>query len=315
MRVLIVDDDPNLRHLLTVQFRRAGYEPVEARNGQEAWDLWQKDPIRLIVTDWMMPDMNGAELVRHIREASATTGYCYIIMLTAKAGKDDLLTGLEAGADDYQTKPFEWHELRLRAGIGKRILELQERLIDARHQLEVLAMHDALTNLLNRRAIHSHAESELNHAYRQAYPLSLILLDIDHFKSVNDHFGHGVGDLALQFVANTLMQNKRPYDWAGRWGGEEFLLVLPRTTAHDASRVVAERIRLSITSQQLALPEGTPLALTVSLGVSGATGQPAQLLTINQLLQQADEALYYSKQTGRNRVSVYGSFTFPADSE
>jgi two-component system chemotaxis response regulator CheY len=304
MRVLIVDDDSNLRRILSLYLGHAGYEVMEAANGQAAWELWQNDPIRLIVTDWMMPVMDGQELVRRLRAASTAAGYCYIIMLTARTSKGDVVLGLESGADDYLTKPFDSREFRARVGIGQRILDLEGKLKDARHQLEILAMHDGLTNLLNRRAIHAHAESELSLANRQGAPVSLLLLDIDHFKLVNDHYGHAVGDQALRYVADLLLQKKRPYDWAGRWGGEEFLLVLPKANLEEAARV-AERLRVSVETTPLTLADGREVSLRLSLGVSSTEGRAEGGLSVNQLLQQADEALYAAKAAGRNLVKVY----------
>lgn len=307
MKILIVDDDPALRRILQAQLLRAGHDVVEAADGQAAWDILQEDPIRLVITDWMMPVMDGPELVRRIREAIGSQlfpNYVYIILLTAKVGKNDVVAGLEAGADDYLTKPFDPRELRARVTIGERIISLESSLSDARRQMEILAMQDGVTGLLNRRAIHQHAEAELSRTQRHHAPVSLVLLDIDHFKSVNDRFGHLVGDQALRMVADVLVEKKRPYDWAGRWGGEEFLLVLPRTTLAEAHRV-ADRVRLSVAATYLTFADEQKLNVEVSLGVTSTFGNPEALPSLDMLLQQADEALYHAKGTGRNRVSLY----------
>jgi two-component system chemotaxis response regulator CheY len=307
MKILIIDDDPALRRILQAQLIRAGHDVVEAADGQAAWDILQTDPIRLVITDWMMPVMDGPQLVRRIREAIGAEpfpNYVYIILLTAKVGKNDVVIGLESGADDYLTKPFDPRELRARVAIGERIINLETSLSDARRQMEILAMQDGVTGLLNRRAIHQHAEAELSRTQRHHAPVSLVLLDIDHFKLVNDQFGHLVGDQALRMVADVLVEKKRPYDWAGRWGGEEFLLVLPRTTLAEAQRV-AERVRLSVAATNLTLDDNQKVNVEVSLGVTSTSGNLEALPSLDTLLQQADEALYHAKETGRNRVSVY----------
>ena len=305
MKILIVDDDPALRRILVTQLARAGHEVREAADGQSAWELLQREPIRLIVTDWMMPVMDGPELIRRVRGATVDmSGYTYIILLTAKASKSDVVTGLESGADDYLTKPFDPRELRARVAIGERIITLEIGLTEAHRQMEILAMHDSVTNLLNQRAIHEHAEAELNRARRHFFRVSLLLLDIDHFKVVNDRHGHLVGNQALRMVADVLAQNRRPYDWVGRWGGEEFLIVLPRTTLEEANRV-AERVRASVAAAELTLADGSRLSVQASLGVTSSTGSPAGFPSLEVLLQQADEALYRAKAKGRNRVCVY----------
>jgi len=305
MKILIVDDDPALRRILVAHLTRSGYEVAEAADGQAAWDLLQAEPIRLVITDWMMPLLDGLGLIHRIREAGAEGGrYTYLILLTAKASKSDVVSGLESGVDDYLTKPFDPRELRARVVIGERILGLETNLSEARQKMEILAMVDGVTNLLNRRAVQQHAEAELNRAGRHYFRVSLVLLDIDHFKSVNDQHGHLVGDQALRMVADVLAQNKRPYDWAGRWGGEEFLLVLPRTTPEEAYGV-SERVRQSVAAAHLDLPDGSQVHVQVSLGVTSTSGLPNGFPSLDTLLQQADQALYRAKALGRNRVYVY----------
>ncbi len=305
MKILIVDDDPALRRILIAHLTRAGYQTVEAADGQAAWEILRADPIRLVITDWMMPLLDGLGLIQRIRELGAQErGYTYIILLTAKASKSDIVSGLESGADDYLTKPFDPRELRARVVIGERILNLETSLSEARQQMEILAMFDGVTKLLNRRAVQQHAEAELNRAGRHYFRVSLVLLDIDHFKSVNDRYGHLVGDQALRMVADVLTQSIRPYDSVGRWGGEEFLLVLPRTTPEEAYRV-AERVRQSVAAAHLALPDGNQVRVQVSLGVTSTSGLPGGFPSLDLLIQQADEALYRAKALGRNCVSIY----------
>lgn len=303
MKILIVDDDPVLRQILQTYLARSGYEVAMAEDGRVAWEFWQQEHPRLIITDWMMPVLDGPELIRRVRGA-AYANYTYIIMLTAKEGKSDVIFGLEAGADDYLTKPFNAGELRARITIGERILNLEANLSQALARMEEMATHDPVTSLLNRRALYSHAEAELNRAQRDSKPVSFVMLDLDHFKSVNDRFGHLTGDKALYAVAEMLTHNKRPYDWAGRWGGEEFLLVLPNTDVVEAS-AVAERLRVSINETQIPLPDGGSFNLQASLGVTSSSYNVKKPYTLDLLVHQADEALIRAKREGRNRVCVY----------
>lgn len=298
MKILVVDDEPESRRLLAIHLKYAGHQVVEAEDGRDGWEKFLSEQTRLVITDWMMPEVDGPELVRRIR-AHAASGYTYIVMLTALGAKPNIITGLEAGADDYLTKPFESDELLARLRIGERILNLEEGLMTSRQQMEYLAMHDELTHLLNRRALHDQAEAELSRATRDASSFSLILLDIDHFKSVNDRFGHAAGDAALRLVANTLTQQVRAYDAVGRWGGEEFLVLLPNTALVEA-RTAAERIREAIEAARLPLVSGGEVQLTASLGVVTRVGSAS----VQDLTHQADTALYRAKQAGRNRVCL-----------
>jgi two-component system chemotaxis response regulator CheY len=251
----------------------------------------------------MMSDWDGPELIRRVRAADLP-GYTYFILLTGSDSKEDVVKGLEAGADDYVTKPFDHSELMARVAIGKRILDLEARLTESRDQLREIAMRDSLTGMLNRRAIYEYAEAELNRAGREARPISLIMLDLDHFKSINDRYGHMVGDEALRLLAGTIAGNTRPYDFAGRWGGEEFLILLPGTTLAEAA-AVAERLRASVAMALLPLADRSQLELRVSAGVTGAPSGAGQRLDV--LIQQADQALYRAKEKGRNRVSVFAA--------
>jgi two-component system chemotaxis response regulator CheY len=303
MRVLIVDDDPNLRLVLKYQITRAGHQVDEAADGQAAWELLQHEPIRLVITDWMMPNLSGPELIQLIR-ATDFHSYIYIIMLTAKEGKSDVIEGLEAGADDYLKKPFDAGELMARIKIGERILGLETR-------LQELATHDPLTSLLNRRALYHHAEAELNRSRRDGTPMSLVLLDVDHFKTVNDRFGHLIGDQALKLVADILTNHRRPYDWVGRWGGEEFVVVLPNTTQAEA-HLVAERMREGVAAATLPIPDGQQLEMRASLGVTSIRLTTAPFASLDILVQQADEALYRAKRAGRNCVCVFWPDEAPA---
>jgi len=301
MRVLIVDDDPTNRHLLSAMLSSTRHEFDEAEDGKSAWDKLQNETINLVITDWMMPDMDGVELIDNIRKANFPH-YVYIILLTARSTKTDIVTGLEAGADDYLVKPFDLDELRARVNIANRIIDLERRLRESLDRMQKMASHDSLTDLFNRRALYDIAENELSRARRENKPVSLVMMDIDHFKNVNDEYGHNIGDQALRRVAHIILENIRTYDTAGRWGGEEFLLVLPGTGLEEASQI-AERVRQGIASAKIPLQGGKHVDLQASFGVS--TCLPDDLETFDLLIHQADEALYDAKGEGRNRVCVF----------
>jgi len=301
MRVLIVDDDPTNRHLLSAMLLSTRHEFEEASDGKTAWEILQKETINLVITDWMMPDMDGVELIDNIRKANFPH-YIYIILLTARSTKVDVVTGLEAGADDYLVKPFDLDELRARVNIANRIIDLERRLRESLDRVQKMATHDSLTDLYNRRALYEIAENELSRARRENKPVSLVMMDIDHFKNVNDEHGHNIGDQALRRVAYIILEKIRSYDTAGRWGGEEFLFVLP-STDQDEAKQIAERVRQGIESANIPLQGGKHLDLQASFGVS--TSMPEDLITFDLLVHQADEALYDAKGEGRNRVCVY----------
>ena len=301
MTILVVDDDPRLRQMICLLLERKGHKVIQAVDGQDAWELLQQESVQLIITDRLMPRMDGESLIRRIR-AAAMTPYIYIIMLTALGQPQEIVHGLEAGADDYIVKPFNLRELRARVAIGVRLLTVEKELREARDRMEILATHDDLTGLLNRKAIRERAKAELARAQRESIPMSLILLDIDHFKLVNDQYGHLVGDDALRLIAKVVRQTVRTYDYTGRWGGEEFMLLLPRT-AQDEALKIAERVRLDISKMPLVLPNGTALNLSASLGVVSTSQNGDQPL--DTLLQRADDALYEAKAQGRNRVCYF----------
>ncbi len=277
-----------------------GHDIVEASDGMEAWNKIQQSPVQCVITDWMMPSMDGLEVVGRIRAAEFPR-YIYVILLTAKTDIDDVIKGLESGVDDYLVKPFNARELRARVGIAARIVELEQSLREARDEMGVLATRDGLTGLLNRRTIMEHLAAELNRATREQEYLGLALLDLDHFKTINDRYGHLKGDDALRLVANSLNDSVRPYDWVGRWGGEEFLIILPRANPEQAL-AIAERVRERIAHSPLILADGSSTTLGASIGA--VVVQPTVLTTVDDLLHHADEALYQAKREGRDRVQL-----------
>jgi two-component system chemotaxis response regulator CheY len=293
MKVLIVEDEPISKHLLEVFLHKWGYDVVVCRDGGEAWKLLQMDKtVNLIISDWMMPVMTGLELCRKIRETERSN-YIYFIILTSKKEKEDVIAGLEAGADDFLIKPFDREELKYRVKIGERIINLEQRIIK-------LASTDPLTGILNRRAFMERVNEEIHRATREKRPLSLIMSDIDHFKRINDTYGHQAGDRVLQRFARELTESSRAYDFVGRYGGEEFVACLPGADTKEAGST-AERIRRRVEAMKIVLPDRPdPVQITASFGTS--TFRPASEDNLDQIFKRADDALYKAKKEGRNRV-------------
>jgi len=302
MKVLVAEDDELLRQMLRGGLARAGYQLVTAPDGLAAWDMLQRDHVRMLILDWMMPGLDGPGLIRRIR-AAGWPGYTYIILVTARTDSKDVVEGLNAGADDYLTKPFREEELLARMGVGRRILDLEARLSDSLAREAAIANLDSLTGLPNRRALYDRARTELSRATREKRSLGVIMMDLDHFKEINDRFGHAVGDSALRRVAEVLQENRRDYDLAGRWGGEEFLVILPGTTLAQAG-VVAERIRSAIQSIELQVGGQDPVTIRASLGAAAAC--PSELrVGFDELVERADHAMYQAKEEGGNRVMLH----------
>ena len=293
--------------MLRTMLTKWGYDAVMAQDGTEAWDVLQSDRApRLAILDWMMPGIDGVEVCRRVR-SSGREPYIYILLLTARTDSQDLVEGMEAGADDYLTKPFNAHELRVRLRAGCRILDLQEQLLHAREALRDQATHDGLTTLLNRTAILEVLWDEIARAQRERQPLSLLMLDLDRFKNINDTYGHLNGDAVLSEAAGRLRGVSRRYDAVGRYGGEEFLVVLPGCNSADACSQ-AERLRQAIAATPF---ESTtqPIRITVSVGVSSAWHRDGCHSDADRLIREADEALYKAKAQGRNRVELGGAVT------
>lgn len=309
MRILIVEDDAFLRQCLAYQLRESGYDVLEAENAHQAWQIIAEGQVRLVIVDWILPGMSGIEFIRRVR-TTELPHYIYIIMLTVRQAKEDIIRGLEAGADDYITKPYHLHELKARIAIGKRILSLEKNLLESRMKLQELAMHDALTGLLNRRAVYEQLQSEFSRLKRAEKPLSVILVDIDHFKQINDTYGHLVGDKALVHVAQILKKSVRPYDIVGRWGGEEFVVVAPHCGLEQAV-LIAERLRQQVASTPLPLDDGTTIQIRLSGGVAAIEPARIPALNIDRLFQAVDEALYAAKRNGRNRIYIAPSLEAP----
>jgi diguanylate cyclase (GGDEF)-like protein len=294
MKVVINSGEPLLEKTLT----RWGYDVWAAENGQQAMELLtQENPATLVILSSESAGLRGAELCRRLRTQSRDQ-YIYVILLIEKLQGDDLLEAFEQGADDYLTKPYDGYELRAKLLVAKRILSLQERLLSMRDELLVQATHDALTGLWNRRATMESLGRELARSKREGRPVGLLLADIDHFKKINDTYGHLAGDCVLQTVATRLKNAMRTYDTVGRYGGEEFLIVSPGCDETALMRR-AEHLREAIAAGPVVTREGN-ISVTLSLGAAVATTELPQ----DQFIKAADEALYRAKRGGRNHSEL-----------
>lgn len=298
MRILVADDDPTTRLHLRSALTKLGYQVEIASDGSQAWQaLQQPDAPELAILDWMMPAMTGPELCRKLR-ARACGVYVYVILLTSLSNMDSFVAGMEAGADDFIAKPFRTAELYARLRAGQRIVEMQRDLLAKQAEIAGLANHDALTGLSNRRVVLERLAQELERARRGSQALGVIMIDLDHFKQINDNHGHGQGDTVLRETARRLCDGVRPYDSVGRYGGEEFIIVVPHCSLEE-SITVAERLRRSICAKPMKIASGL-LPVSASLGVSVA--EPGEAIALELLVETADRALYRAKELGRNRV-------------
>ena len=301
MKILVADDDSISRRLMQRILERSGYEVVTAEDGMHAVkELRRPDGPRLALVDWMMPKLDGPALCRKVRERHDDL-YVYIILLTAKEQNTDMVAGLEAGADDYLTKPCQPAELRARLHTGRRILQLEDKLIDAREEMRFKATHDGLTSLWDRGAILALARASMYRSSIESFSTSLILCDIDHFKQINDVYGHLAGDEVLQEAASRLRSALRSTDAVGRYGGEEFLLVLSGC-GRDQLKALGEQVRRSFDARPFVTTYGT---IPVSLSAGAVTIEDwDRSIPVEQYLNAADAALYEAKRSGRNRVAL-----------
>ena len=296
MKVLVADDDRFSRMVLSRTLRSWGYEVEEASDGaQAAAAMCRPNGPKLGIVDWMMPGMDGPEVCRRVRELDAEP-YRYLMLLTSRNAREDLVLGLNSGADEYLNKPFDPLELQARLRIGRRLLALQQELIAARDALHAQATRDGLTGLLNRTAIMDALQEELARAARREAGVGILLADLDHFKRVNDTYGHLAGDAVLRESASRMQDCLRTYDRIGRYGGEEFLAILPDCASVDLIDV-AERIRDGLARSAIVV-DGGLVPVTASIGASWVHGGCKE----DSLVQVADEALYEAKRGGRDRV-------------
>jgi two-component system, cell cycle response regulator len=300
--ILLAEDDPVTRMLMTRFLKKAGYEVDAVSNGSEALDRMTARYYPMLVTDWEMPEMDGASLCKAVRNLQLD-GYVYALLLTARDSKDNIIAGLEAGADDYLIKPVHEAELIARLNAGRRILNLEHSLRVANQRNRILSITDALTGTYNRRYLMEQLPRELERCRRYGYPLSVLMCDIDYFKTINDAKGHAAGDEVLQqFAARAQKSIRSNSDWVARYGGEEFLIILPETGQAGAV-TVAEKIRTVTAATPFATRTGDA-AVTASFGVASTGAQGPDIgLKVDALIRCADECLYRSKQAGRDRTS------------
>ena len=295
MKILLVEDSHIERHRIGGYLTNWGLEFIAVESGTEAVKLLEEpEPPNMVLLDWMLPGIDGIDVCRRIRTNGARATYIYTVMLTAKNRKQDLLLAMEAGADDYLAKPVDPSELRARIMAGKRILELQQ-------SLRFAATHDFLTNLLNRSEILAALEREYSRSGREGKASTIIMADIDHFKRINDSMGHAAGDEVLKEVSRRLKSDLRPYDVVGRYGGEEFLIILPGCELTVGARR-ADEIRKLVAKDAVRTPVGTTSA-TVSVGVTVTS--PRRDHSVSDLLHEADVSMYAAKKNGRNRVELF----------
>jgi diguanylate cyclase (GGDEF)-like protein len=298
MRLLIADDDVVCRRILEKLLVKWGHEVEVASDGAEAWQALRCfNAPSMVVLDWMMPGMDGVEICRRLRELKRDIRP-YVILLSGKDQKKDLIKGISAGADDYVTKPFAPEELRVRILAGERILNLQAESLTIMEALRKQASHDYLTGLPNRATIMDVLRREFARGPRGGQAVSVVLADVDHFKDVNDTFGHQVGDAVLAEIAKRMAMEMRSYEYIGRYGGEEFLAVLCDCDTRNAC-ALAERLRRVVEGRLFESSAGK-IPVTMSLGVASTAEIPSA--TQETLVQLADEAMYRAKRAGRNRV-------------
>jgi diguanylate cyclase (GGDEF)-like protein len=307
MRILVAEDDRTTRLLLTRALSSWGYEVIAVSNGEEAWEALSREKIRMLVTDWEMPLLEGPELCRRLREGSMA--YVYALLLTTHKDPARLVEGLDAGADDFVSKPFNPAELRARLGVGRRVLGLQDDLAAkfdelerANAQLARIAGTDPLMNIGNRRSFEEAITLTSERVAREKSSYGVLMIDVDHFKKVNDRYGHATGDRVLSAVANALATSKGPTDQVFRYGGEEIVLVSPDQTTTGIA-ALGERLRLAVSALRVER-EGSAIGITASFGAAVAV---AGEIPWGTLIERADQALYASKEAGRDRVTLFSS--------
>jgi diguanylate cyclase (GGDEF)-like protein len=298
MKVLVAEGNADSCRALEKDIKEWGYEVITANNGQDALELIKKGGIRIAIIDWKMPDINGMELCRNIRKEiqERKSENIYVIVLLSKDSENDIINGLSAGADDYIVKPVNFLELKILIQNGDRIIKLEDSCIQ-------LASFDPLTKLWNRNKIFQILDEELNRGWRENTHTGVVMIDIDYFKKINDSYGHLAGDAVLAEVASRIQKGLRPYDKAGRYGGDEMCVVLPKCNLNIV-KLITERLRLSVCGKNIKT-DGNLLNVTISIG--GTISDNSSHSSGNIYIKTSDEALYFAKEKGRNRIVILES--------
>ncbi len=301
MKILIAEDDPVSSRILEKNLLNWGYNVNLAKTGEEAWGALKDEDLRLAILDWMMPGMDGVDICKKIRRRRRKK-YTYIILLSAKDRKQDIIAGLSSGADDYMTKPVNFLELRARLRTGERIINLEDKLILVQDQLKDLASRDSLTKLWNRGEIIKFLREELERASREKKAVGVIMLDVDFFKKINDIFGHDIGDVALLQVVSRIKRKVRKSDKVGRYGGDEIVTILPNCPPSEIFKI-GERLRLAVARRAIKTDlDAIPITISAGCACSEEVPEP----TAEKLIRASDEALLIAKSQGRNCVAVHG---------
>ncbi len=304
LKVLIAEDDRVSARILENHLKKWGYQVFLEKNGEDAWKTLDKENIQIAILDWMMPKLNGIQLCKKIRKRESDL-YAYIILLTARSSTEDIVKGLNAGADDYITKPVEYLELKARLSTGRRIIELENYNRKLRDRLKKLAQQDSLTSFLNKKNITLRLREELSRSQRDHQPIAGILIDIDKFKQINDTYGHHVGDQVLVEISSRLKKRLRRHDQIGRYGGDEILVIAWDADSHTLRKIM-ERLRRAISGTPFETDAG-PIDVSISLG--GVTSEFKADITTEELIKLSDQALYEAKSKGRDRAETRETFS------
>jgi|Deesub1362B_J571_1020462.scaffolds.fasta_scaffold00001_399 diguanylate cyclase (GGDEF)-like protein len=301
--VLVAEDEPISQRIIAKNLSDWGYEPIVVSDGRKALSVFRQQRIPIVLLDWMMPGLSGPELARQIREIDQKKRkYTYIILVTSRDKIQDISAGFAAGVDDYITKPFHPLELKSRLQAGMRIISLERQLLNYQKKLEKLATTDSLLRIKTRRQILAELNSELARAEREQQNVGLILVDIDHFKKINDTYGHPAGDKVLKKIARQLKKNIRQYDQIGRYGGDELIIILPNCGLSEVSSI-SQRLCQSVAKLKIPLENKITIQPTLS---GGATSSEAFTRASPQsLINACDKALYQAKARGRNQIVTY----------